>query len=97
MAICEVFEATKDPDSELDYLLDWADSSDPWLSDGDVINSFTATATGVTLADSSFTDTTTTAWVSGGTVGETATVLFHVTTAQGRVDDRTLYLHIRQR
>lgn len=97
MPVCEVFEATKDPDANLDYTLDWAGGMDAWLADGDTITVFTPTATGVTLTDQSFTDTTTTTWVEGGTVGTTAQILFHVETAQGRVDDRTLYLHIRQR
>ena len=87
----------KDPDSTLDYQLDWS----AWLADGVSITALTVTATaGVEVESSSFTATTTTAWLSGGTAGEIALVTFHITTDSSpvsQVDDRTLKLRILER
>lgn len=82
-----------DPDARLDYVWDWQ----AWLADGDTIASATVTGTGITVDTVSHDTTTVTAWLSGGTVGTAASALCHITTAQGRQDDRTLRLHITQR
>lgn len=89
-------KVTKDPNSTLDYQLDWSS----WLVDGESINDATVTVSGATKISSSFTSTTTTVWVSGGTTGSTASILFHITTdssPHSRIDDRTLILHIAER
>ena len=39
----------------------------------------------------------TTAIVSGGTPGQTESVTFHVTTTQGRIDDRTMFFKVKER
>ena len=83
----------KDPDAVLDYQWDWA----TWLPTGDTIASATVTAdTGLTVASDSNTATVVTAWLSGGTVGESYDVTCRVVTADGRTDDRTITLLIRQ-
>lgn len=87
-----VFE--KDPDAVLDYSFDWED----WLCEGDTITASTwATPAGITEDSDSFTDDTTTVWLSGGTVGESYDLVNHVTTNEGREEDRTLTICIRQR
>lgn len=83
---------TKDPDATLDYALDWT----AWLPEGDTIDSITLTAAGVDIVSSSHDATTVTVWLGGGTPGK-ATLTCRVHTTQGRVDDRTLTLYIRNR
>lgn len=86
----------KDPNAVLDYEWDFA----PWLLPAaDTISSHSIiVASGdVVVNSSSHTTTTVTAWLSGGTVDTTAQVTARVTTAQGRIDDRTIRLDIRER
>lgn len=85
----------KDPDATLDYEIDWTD----WLN-GDEISSMSYTAdTGLTVETAMCTETTTSSilWVSGGTLGESYEVVCRVTTAAGRIDDRTLKFKIKQK
>lgn len=82
----------KDPDATLDYALDWGE----WLPEGDQISDVTLTVTGVEVVRHSHNATTVTVWITGGQVGR-ATLTCRVHTVQGRVDDRTLTLHIRDR
>jgi len=83
----------KDPDAVLDYQWDWA----TWLPTGDTIASATVTSDiGLTVDSDSNTATAVTAWLSGGTVGESYDVTCRVVTADGRTDDRTITLLIRQ-
>lgn len=102
---------TKDPNAVLDYPYDWAAAEDelgdpikPWLEPGDII--VDATASVSTFVDDPnplfiesvhFTDTTTTVWLSGGTVGKTYLVTIHVLTFDGREDDRTIRIRIKER
>lgn len=87
--------APKDPDATLDYQLDWSD----WLATGESIASATVTVTGATLVSSSYTTTTVTAWIRGGTAGERARIQYRITTnnATPRIDDRTLIVLIAHR
>lgn len=84
----------KDPDAVLDYSVDWS----AWLTAvSDTISTFSVVTTGVTIASSSFVGAITTAWISGGTVGEKVQVTFRITTTGGRTDDRSIYLKIKER
>lgn len=84
----------KDPDATLDYSIDLA----TWLTDiSDTLASLEVVPDGVTIDSSAIDGTSVVAWVSGGTVGETATVTFRFTTAGGRTDDRSIYLKIKER
>ena len=85
----------KDPQAVLDYTFDWA----PWLTPiGDTIVAVVWTLSG-TLAKVSQSNTTTTAtaFISGGTLGETETLTCRITTAGGRTDERSILLHIVNR
>lgn len=85
----------KDPDAILDYTFDWA----PYLlPTTDTI----ATATwlpdaGLTVVSQSHTASTATAFVSGGTAGQSLNLTCRITTAGGRTDDRTITLVIVNR
>lgn len=85
---------TKDPQATLDYLFDWSG----WLATGETITASTMTATtGITVQSASFTTTTATVWLAGGTLGTAYQVTNHVTTNAGRQDDRTITITIRDR
>lgn len=85
----------KDPDATLDYTVDWT----AYLAAiADTITSVTwVLSPGITKASQSNTLTTATAFVSGGVEGETETLTCRITTAGGRIDDRTITLKIVSR
>jgi hypothetical protein len=83
----------KDPDAVLDYEFDWS----RWLTGGETIASHVATVTNATRDSSAHSGTSVTVWVSGGTVGDTATVACRITTSAGRIDERTIRLRVRNR
>lgn len=93
------FIRTKDPQAVLDYTFNWGGASPgPWLQAGETISSVTFTvATGITKDSQSNTSTTATAWLSGGTAGEDYEVACKITTSQGRIDERTLTVRVRDR
>jgi len=85
---------TKDPDAILDYSNDWSS----WLVTGDTIaSSQWLPASGITIDNDSLTTTLTTVWLSGGTTGSRYSLTNRITTAQGRTDDRTIVIVVRQR
>ena len=86
-------EFLKDPNAVLDYKFDWTS----WLASGETISSQTTTpSSGLTVDSSSITDTgkSVTVWLSGGTLGNTYTVVNRVTTSSSRVDDRTMRIKV---
>lgn len=85
---------SKDPDAVLDYHLDWA----RWL-DGDslVSSTWTAEPAGITIDSHGLEGDLATVWLTGGTVGQAYRVTNHIVTAQGRADDRTLIVSVRER
>lgn len=94
MAVKPIGKYPKDPDAVLDYPINWA----PYLAGGDTITDAVATAeAGLTVDSTEFTTTTTTAWLSGGTDGTKYLVTTHITTAEGREDDRTIEIDCKER
>jgi len=88
----------KDPDEVLDYQLDWTGA----LDDGDTIatSAWTiVTAPDVVLEIDSDTSSssTTTVWLSGGTLGERYALRNRITTTGGRTMDQTVSIRIRTR
>jgi len=84
----------KDPQAVLDFAIDWS----RWLATGETITASTITAsTGLTVDSDTFTGTTVTYWLSGGTLNTRCTIVNHITTSAGRQDDRTDYLIIQDR
>lgn len=75
----------KDPDSVLDYAVDWSD----WLA-GDTITTadFTVPA-GLTRQSQNASATVATVWLAGGTAGATYSVNCRIVTAAGRTADRS--------
>lgn len=91
----------KDPQAKLDYSVDWtAGEGGSWLQTGETITASTWTVpAGITQSTPapSFTGTKTTIWLTGGTVGVNYAVVNHITTNQGREDDRTIHIHVANR
>lgn len=85
----------KDPNAVLDYPIDFS----AWLADiVDAYASHTVACTGGLVCDSSSEDAgVITVLLSAGTLGQTATFTVRITTAAGRIDDRTFYLKIQER
>jgi hypothetical protein len=87
-----VFE--KDPEAILDYKVIWT----PWLPETDVITDSQWIVTGTLAVDSSsFTDTEATVWLSGGAVSERDVVTNRITTADGRTQDYSFHIVIREK
>lgn len=84
---------TQDPDAVLDYEWDWA----AWLGTDTIASHTVTAATGLTVDSTEATTTTVTAWLSGGTVGQSYAVTCHIVTAAGREDDRTVTVTVLER
>jgi hypothetical protein len=84
---------TKDPDAVLDYEWDWSD----WLGSDIIVSSDWVLPDGIVEDSSTHTDTTSTIWLSGGTVGESYEVVNRITTTAGRIDDRTCKFRIKEK
>jgi len=83
-----------DPDAVLDYQVDWS----AWLADAETITSYTITVTGTVTVDSDTNDdTSVTVWLSGAADDGRPTVACRITTNQGRTDERTFDLAVRDR
>lgn len=85
----------KDPNATLDYKRDWA----VWLAPfGDtILTSAWIVPAGLTKGTDTSTSTTATVWLSGGTAGQSYDVVNRVVTTQGRTDDRTMQIVVRER
>lgn len=84
----------KDPSAVLDYEINWS----KWLASGDTLSSHTVTPdAGITVDSSVLAPDKVTIWVSGGTVGKTYKVACLVTTANGRTDERTITISVKDR
>lgn len=87
----------------MDFDVDWSageEEGGPWLPPGDAIatSAWTFTTTGTLTVDGDEkTATTTKVWLTGGTLGETATLTNRVITNQGRRDKRTFAVTVVDR
>lgn len=82
------FDRPKDPDSVLDYQYDWSE----WLVSGETILTSTWLTDDVFDIDADTAGTTTTTvWLSGGTLGETGVLTNRITTTlNGSATGRTM-------
>jgi hypothetical protein len=80
----------------LDYGIDWS----AWLGDDTITASAWDVPAGLAVVGSAegLTDgKTTLVWLSGGQLGADYTITNRVTTAAGRVDERSIKVHVRDR
>ena len=83
----------KDPESLLDYQVDWA----TWLVTDTISSVVWAVPTGITQDSVSTTTTKATIWLSGGTVAIDYTIECKILTAAGRTDERRFVVKVRER
>ena len=84
----------KDPEAVLDYAWDWT----AWLVAAETISTATITVpTGITKNSQSIAAGVVTAWMAGGAAGTRYGLICRIVTNQGRTDDRTLYIDVKQR
>jgi len=86
----------KDPDEVLDYLVDWSDR----LTGSDTIDTSTwimpSAPDALLIKDSdTHNNTTTTIWLSGGTLGTKYTLTNRVVTDGGRTMDQSMIIAIK--
>jgi hypothetical protein len=94
MALEPIQIFSKDPDAKLDYGFDWS----PWLESGETISTSAWTVpTGLTDSDESYDGDSTKIWLSGGTVDEDYIVANKIITSDGRIDERSFKVMVRQR
>jgi len=85
---------SKSPLATLDYTESWAN----WLGDAEAITSSSWTVdSGLTKDSESDDGTTSTVWVSGGSVGTRYAMVCKIVTNEGREDARTLYVTVEDR
>jgi hypothetical protein len=86
----------EDATADLDYTVDWTG----WLLAGETIATSTWVVpvgmTQVTPAPS-IAGGKTTVWLTGGTAGQSYVVANHITTSQGRQDQRTFTVYVEAR
>ena len=83
----------KDPDAILDYQIDWSD----WLGADTIVASTWTVGTGIIKDSDTFTATTATVWLSGGTVATSYSATNRIVTTLGRTDDRTIQITVKNK
>lgn len=98
----------QDPQAQLDYVWNWHDPAEGetvgWLAVGETISSFSIlppVPTGLVVGNASVGGPApaqsvgkVTAWLSAGTAGVAYEIACHIVTSAGRIDERTIVLHI---
>jgi hypothetical protein len=85
---------SKDPVAVLDFEWDWT----AWLAAGETILDASATAaSGLTVDSSTISDARVSAWISGGTAGQSYPVKCQVITSAGRTDARSITIAVMDR
>jgi hypothetical protein len=79
----------KDPVAILDYEVDWSQ----WLS-GDIIVASQWTAPGLIIQATSFSNSATVVWLSGGNANQRYKVTNQITTSGGRVNEISFWLPV---
>lgn len=90
----KTWDRTKDPDEVVDYDFSWAGQLTDMDSDTIATSTWTVPA-GITKNSSSNTDTRAKVWLSGGTAGQTYTLLNRIVTTGGRTLDQSIKLKMK--
>lgn len=87
---------TKDTPEILDYQFDWA--ANAYLAAGEtILTSIITVPTGITINTQTHDTTTSTVWLSGGTIGTTYKLVCTITTNQGRTCVRHLNIKMGEK
>lgn len=89
----------KDPDAVLDYTIDWGAE---YLAAGELLATSSWSVLpvepgGVTIVGSDFDTSTSTAKAAGGIAGRLYSLANRITTAAGRVDERSIVIRVEKR
>lgn len=76
----------KDPDAILDYSVDWTD----WLNGDSISSSSWVTPAGITVDSDNHNGSVATVWLSGGTEGQSYTLVNRIVTSLGRTQDQSI-------
>jgi len=82
----------KDPSDQMDYGFDWSD----WLGSDTITASAWTVPTGITNFSTSNTTTTSTIWLTGGTHQTDYLITNQITTAGGRIKQRSFKIMVRE-
>lgn len=82
----------KTADATLDYSTDWT----KWLAtvDDTIASHGVSVGPGITLESDSRNGAVVTAWIAGGVVGKTYSVVFEIATTGGRTERRTINITV---
>jgi len=83
----------KDPDAELPYGFNW----ETWLGSDTLSGSTWIMPSGLNEESSTYSDTATAIWISGGTAGQVYRVTNRVTFTGGGGDDRSFLVDCKER
>jgi hypothetical protein len=82
----------KDPAAKLDYGFDWA----AWLgTDTITASEWSVAPAGPVLSGETFDANSTSVFMAGGTVGNSYTLSNKITTAAGRIDERSIKIKVK--
>jgi len=87
----------KDPQSRVDYSIDWTGYLDGQVVAGSSWAVLPAEAGGVAVDASAFSLDRTAATLTGGKIGHVYSVINEVTLSDGRVDQRSITLRVEER
>jgi hypothetical protein len=85
-------EFIKDPSARKDYQVDWS----AFLGSDTITASAWTLQTGITNYSTSNTTTIATIWLTGGTSGEEYLVTNQITTAGGRIEQKSFKIIVRE-
>ena len=84
----------KDPDEVLDYSIDWSGRIG---TDDTILTAAWTVPAGITNHAESHTDSVTTLWLAGGTLGAAYSILNRIVTAGGRTLDQTVSIKVKSK
>jgi hypothetical protein len=87
----------KDPNATLDYVVDFTDWIEETASNDKITSVQWIVPTGLSMMRQSFTETTATVWLSGGTVKKVYQVTCRITTDGGRIEDFSFELQCAEK
>lgn len=86
----KTFES-KDPDALKDYTIDWS----RWLQGDTIVSSIWIVPAGITKASATAATSSTVIWLSGGMHAAEFVITNRITTAAGRIEDRSFVVPVR--
>lgn len=86
-----------DPDAVLDYTFDWTAWLAPVTDRIIQVDFLVTNSVNAAVVAQYFSDTHATAWIAAGVPGEKITLRCRIYTQEGRIDDRTAYLKVKER